>query len=97
MTWDAVGYIGRGWPIADIAVIPPQPGKNGPIWGPRLSPESRDIAGIGKGKGLPLINTDDTDRKAGDAEIGTAGNRRIGTSGNREVGIETTMIESSVM
>jgi hypothetical protein len=29
------------------------------------------IAGIGKDKGLPLINTGDTDWKTGDAEIGT--------------------------
>jgi hypothetical protein len=33
-----------------IAGIPPQPGKNGPIWGPRGSPRSHVIAVIGRTK-----------------------------------------------
>ncbi len=40
------------------------------------SPESRviaDIAVIGKAKGLPLINTDDTDQESGDLVIAVIG------------------------
>ncbi|OAI56816.1 hypothetical protein AYO50_02350 [Acidobacteria bacterium SCGC AG-212-P17] len=32
----------------------------------KSSPQSHVIAEIGKGKNLPLINTDHTDRKSGD-------------------------------
>jgi hypothetical protein len=40
------------------------------------------IAGIGKGRNLPLIYTDKTDQE----EVGTSGDRVIGRSGDREIG-----------